>query len=56
MLIAPGRTFPTARGEALILAVVMVPTALVVLGLPISLLVAFTRPSVRATFERRQAP
>lgn len=56
MLIAPGRTFPTARGEALILGIVMVPTALFVLGLPITLLVAFTRPSVRATFERRQAP
>jgi len=42
---------PVAMGIA-VAAVV----ALLLLGLPIVLLVAYTRPSVRATFERRQAP
>jgi len=51
-----GRAFPKG-GEAVMLGIVMVPMVLFMLGLPITLLVAYTRASVRATFEqRRQAP
>jgi hypothetical protein len=55
VVLAP-RTFPKGGGEAIMLGVVMVPMLAFMVGLPITLLVAYTRPSVRATFERRQAP
>jgi hypothetical protein len=41
------------RKEAALAAVIMVPVFVVFLALPIVLLVVYTRPSVRATFERR---
>ena len=40
---------------AAMVAAIMVPMLLPVLALPIVLLVVYTRPSVRATFERRTA-
>ena len=43
------------RGETAMVAVIVVPVLLVALALPIVLLVVYTRPSVRATFERRAA-
>ena len=42
------------RSLAIGLALVAV-MALLLVGLPVVLIVAYTRPSVRATFERRQA-
>jgi|KBSMisStandDraft_5_1062788.scaffolds.fasta_scaffold196740_3 FtsH-binding integral membrane protein len=44
--------FAMGGGEAVMLGFIVVPIALVVLGLPIVLLIVYTRPSVRATFER----
>ena len=41
------------REEAAMVAWIVVPALLVALALPIVLLVVYTRPSVRATFERR---
>ena len=39
--------------EAAMATVIMVPVFLLMLALPVVLLVVYTRPSVRATFERR---
>ena len=44
--------FGMGRGELFMVAVVAVPVAIVMLGLPILLIAMFTRPAVRATFER----
>jgi hypothetical protein len=40
------------RGEMIMAAVVGVPLLAIALGLPILLIAQFTRPGVRATFER----
>jgi hypothetical protein len=45
--------FAMGRGEAAMLGMVMVPLFLLWLALPIVLIVVYTRPSVRATFESR---
>ena len=47
--------FGMGRGETALVTVIMLPVLLVVLALPIVLIVVYTRPSVRATFERRAA-
>ena len=47
--------FGMGRGEARLAGAIMAPVALVSLALPIVLIVVYTRPSVRATFERRAA-
>jgi len=44
-----------ASGPPLVMALVVVAVfALLFLGLPIMLIAVFTRPAVRATFERRR--
>jgi hypothetical protein len=50
----PG-AFAIGRGEMVLLAIIGLPVLLVVVALPIVLLIVYTRPSVRATFERRGA-
>ena len=52
-MLIQGGLFGIGRGEAAMVAVILVPMLLAVLALPIVLLVVYTRPSVRATFERR---
>ena len=47
--------FGMGRGEAAMVGVVMVPVFLLWLALPIVLIIVYTRPSVRATFESREA-
>jgi len=46
--------FGMGRGEAAMVGVVMVPVFLLWLALPIVLIIVYTRPSVRATFESRE--
>ena len=53
VVLGTGDTGLLGRGETAMVAVIMVPVLLVVLALPIVLLAVYTRPSVRATFERR---
>lgn len=55
LVIGRSDRFPIGGGELAMLSVVMVPVLLIALGLPIALLIVYTRPSVRATFERHQA-
>jgi hypothetical protein len=43
--------FGMGSGEAAMVGVIMVPAFLLWLALPIVLIVVYTRPSVRATFE-----
>lgn len=45
--------FGMGRGEAAMVGVFMVPVFLLWLALPIVLIIVYTRPSVRATFESR---
>jgi hypothetical protein len=45
--------FGMGHGEAAMVGVIMVPVFLLWLALPIVLIVVYTRPSVRATFENR---
>jgi len=53
VLLGTGDTGLLRRKETAMVAWFVVPVLLVVLALPIVLLVVYTRPSVRATFERR---
>jgi hypothetical protein len=53
VLLGSGDSGLLGRGEAAGFAVMVVPVLLVALALPIVLLAVYTRPSVRATFERR---
>jgi hypothetical protein len=56
MAIATGfHGFGMGRGEMAIVGVVMVPMFVLWLALPIVLIVVYTRPSVRATFDRGRA-
>jgi hypothetical protein len=53
---AANRMGGLGRGELTMVAVIVVPLAMIMLGLPILLIAVLTRPAVRATFERgRQA-
>jgi hypothetical protein len=52
-LLGSGDSGLLGREEAAPFAAMVVPVLLVALALPIVLLVVYTRPSVRATFERR---
>jgi hypothetical protein len=49
------RSMSMGRGELTMAAVVAVPFLVLALGLPILLIVQFTRPAVRATFEARRS-
>jgi hypothetical protein len=49
------RRFGMGKSEGMMLMVVGVPLVLILVGLPLTLLIVYTRPNVKATFERRNA-
>jgi hypothetical protein len=55
VLMSRTRAFGMSGGEATLMSVILVPLGAIALALPIVHIVVYTRPSVRATFARRQA-